>query len=134
MTPLEAALLFILCVLPFHYRVQRELRNLSGARARAHLHARQVAELEFLRRFYAAPYGTFTPAILDCPGDIDSALAPRHHRLARARRARRAASFGQMTKGGTHMMDLVFLGLSIAFFAATIGMAYLFEQLREAKK
>jgi len=39
-----------------------------------------------------------------------------------------------MTKGGTHMMDLVFLGLSIAFFAATIGMAYLFEQLREAKR
>jgi hypothetical protein len=32
------------------------------------------------------------------------------------------------------MMDLVFIALSVAFFAATIGMAYLFEQLREGKK
>jgi hypothetical protein len=32
------------------------------------------------------------------------------------------------------MMDVIFLGLSVAFFAATIGVAYLFEQLREGKK
>jgi hypothetical protein len=32
------------------------------------------------------------------------------------------------------MADLVFLALSVAFFAATIGIAYLFEQLREGKK
>ena len=32
------------------------------------------------------------------------------------------------------MMDLVFLGLSLAFFAATIGIAHLFERLREEKK
>jgi hypothetical protein len=32
------------------------------------------------------------------------------------------------------MMDLVFLGLSLAFFAATIGITHLFERLREEKK
>jgi hypothetical protein len=31
------------------------------------------------------------------------------------------------------MSDILFLVLSIAFFAATIGMAYLFERLREHK-
>jgi hypothetical protein len=31
------------------------------------------------------------------------------------------------------MSDILFLALSIAFFAATIGMAYLFESLREHK-
>ena len=32
------------------------------------------------------------------------------------------------------MNDLIFLAISVAFFAATIGMAYLFEMLREEKK
>jgi len=32
------------------------------------------------------------------------------------------------------MADIVFLALSVAFFAATIGMAHLFEMLREGKK
>jgi hypothetical protein len=31
------------------------------------------------------------------------------------------------------MEDLVYLALSVAFFAATVGMAYLFERLREHK-
>ena len=31
------------------------------------------------------------------------------------------------------MSDFVFLALSVAFFAATIGIAYLFESLREHK-
>ena len=31
------------------------------------------------------------------------------------------------------MADFVFLALSVAFFAATAGMAYLFERLREKK-
>ena len=31
------------------------------------------------------------------------------------------------------MEDLVFLALSVAFFAATFGMAFLFERLREQK-
>jgi len=30
--------------------------------------------------------------------------------------------------------DILFLALSVVFFAATIGMAYLFEQLRGIKK
>ena len=32
------------------------------------------------------------------------------------------------------MTDAIFLAITVAFFAATIGMAYLFEQLREEKK
>jgi hypothetical protein len=32
------------------------------------------------------------------------------------------------------MADLVFLALSVAFFAATIAMAFAFERLREGKK
>jgi hypothetical protein len=32
------------------------------------------------------------------------------------------------------MMDLVFLGLSVAFFAATIGITHLFERLRAGNK
>jgi len=32
------------------------------------------------------------------------------------------------------MADILFLALSVVFFAATIGMAYVFEQLRERKK
>ena len=32
------------------------------------------------------------------------------------------------------MSDLLFVGLSVVFFAATIGMVYLFEQLREGGK
>ena len=31
------------------------------------------------------------------------------------------------------MADLVFLALAVAFFAATIGLVYLFERLREHK-
>jgi hypothetical protein len=31
------------------------------------------------------------------------------------------------------MSDAIFLALSVAFFAATIGIAYLFERLREHK-
>ena len=31
------------------------------------------------------------------------------------------------------MEDLVYLALSVAFFAATLGMAFLFERLREQK-
>ena len=31
------------------------------------------------------------------------------------------------------MLDAIFLALSIAFFAATIGIVYLFERLREHK-
>ena len=31
------------------------------------------------------------------------------------------------------MADIIFLGLSVAFFAATVGIAYLFERLRETK-
>jgi hypothetical protein len=31
------------------------------------------------------------------------------------------------------MEDLVYLALSVAFFAATFGMAFLFERLREQK-
>jgi hypothetical protein len=31
------------------------------------------------------------------------------------------------------MSDALFLALSVAFFAATIGIAYLFERLREHK-
>ena len=34
----------------------------------------------------------------------------------------------------TFMWDIVFLGLSVVFFAATIGMVHLFELLREGKK
>ena len=30
--------------------------------------------------------------------------------------------------------DILFLAVSVVFFAATIGMAYLFEQLRRIKK
>jgi len=29
------------------------------------------------------------------------------------------------------MSDFVFLGLAVAFFAATIGLVYLFERIRE---
>ena len=32
------------------------------------------------------------------------------------------------------MADVVFIGLSLAFFAVTIGIAHLFERLREDKK
>jgi len=32
------------------------------------------------------------------------------------------------------MADILFLALSVVFFAATIGMAYVFEELRERKK
>jgi hypothetical protein len=32
------------------------------------------------------------------------------------------------------MADLVFLGLSLAFFAATVGITHLFERLREENK
>ena len=31
------------------------------------------------------------------------------------------------------MSDLVFLALALAFFAATVGLVYLFERLREHK-
>jgi hypothetical protein len=31
------------------------------------------------------------------------------------------------------MADVIFLGMSVAFFAATVGIAYLFERLREAR-
>jgi len=31
------------------------------------------------------------------------------------------------------MSDFIFLGLAVAFFAATVGIAYLFELLREHK-
>lgn len=31
------------------------------------------------------------------------------------------------------MSDVIFLGLSIGFFAVSIGLVYLFEQLRERK-
>ena len=31
------------------------------------------------------------------------------------------------------MADVIFLGMSVAFFAATAGIAYLFERLRETK-
>lgn len=31
------------------------------------------------------------------------------------------------------MADFVFVLLSVAFFAATLGLVYLFERLREAK-
>ena len=31
------------------------------------------------------------------------------------------------------MADVIFLGLSVAFFAATVGIACLFERLRETK-
>jgi hypothetical protein len=31
------------------------------------------------------------------------------------------------------MADFIFLGLSIAFFAATVGLVYLFDRLREHK-
>ena len=31
------------------------------------------------------------------------------------------------------MQDVLFLALSFAFFAATLGIVYLFEQLREHK-
>ena len=31
------------------------------------------------------------------------------------------------------MIDAMFLALAVAFFAATIGLAYLFERLREHK-
>ena len=33
----------------------------------------------------------------------------------------------------TLMSDVIFLALSVAFFAVTVGIAYLFEQLREHK-
>ena len=36
-------------------------------------------------------------------------------------------------KGADPMNDLLFLALSAAFFAATVGMAFLFEQMREHK-
>ena len=31
------------------------------------------------------------------------------------------------------MADVIFLGMSVAFFAATVGIAYLFERLRETR-
>jgi hypothetical protein len=31
------------------------------------------------------------------------------------------------------MSDFIFLALAVAFFAATVGIAYLFERLREHK-
>jgi hypothetical protein len=31
------------------------------------------------------------------------------------------------------MSDVIFLALSVAFFAATLGIAFLFERLREHK-
>lgn len=31
------------------------------------------------------------------------------------------------------MDDIVFLALTVAFFAATVGLVYVFERLREAK-
>ena len=31
------------------------------------------------------------------------------------------------------MADVLFLALSVAFFAATVGLVYVFERLREAK-
>jgi len=37
------------------------------------------------------------------------------------------------TEEGKVMDDVVFLALSVAFFAATLGIAFLFERLQEQK-
>jgi hypothetical protein len=33
-----------------------------------------------------------------------------------------------------HMADAIFIGLSIAFFAASLGLIHVFEKLREERK